>query len=567
MAATWLDAPASDDLAVDPEVLVSSLPPGDSLRKYIALHPGANGRHVLVAARDFVAGELVLAEVAVIALPLRSDKDGDDLSSLEAECHRVIFTGPFERVPGAALRVLHQIAPASDVYTVERDKVTRRQVLAAALLRASVRCLCQTDNPYAKPAPQRPVAKDVPSVKSSSAASASTGPVEPVTRISGYDALFVRSSLLRHSCDPTCAFRSSIEASISAPAIQVFALRPIRAGEELTLALVDASLPRDSRERLLCKRYGSSCECRRCARKTCSTQSHSFSVPDMRVDLGGVDDVASDDTIVLRCGVCSTGHLGPAAHQRRGTSEDAPPTSIVVMGCKGCGAFMERAAAAALLSRRNDALAGVSRACGLLQTVKAAPAPAAANVASNGLDAVRLLASAVAELSNVVFDHDAAAFHALHAAASLLYRIEEPPSRPRLAPESQAGRDPDARDLLPPEPLVPAVRSGESQAEALALDLSRRAAAAAELLVAGRVFPPTRLLAVCIDHALLAGGLALPDESSLWWERALPLARTFHGTSAPALVEAIDSFVRKPPRNRGEAALAERLRLHALMIC
>jgi hypothetical protein len=223
MAATWLDAPASDDLAVDPEVLVSSLPPGDSLRKYIALHPGANGRHVLVAARDFVAGELVLAEVAVIALPLRSDKDGDDLSSLEAECHRVIFTGPFERVPGAALRVLHQIAPASDVYTVERDKVTRRQVLAAALLRASVRCLCQTDNPYAKPAPQRPVATDVPSVQSSSAASASTGPVEPVTRISGYDALFVRSSLLRHSCDPTCAFRSSIEASISAPAIQVSA--------------------------------------------------------------------------------------------------------------------------------------------------------------------------------------------------------------------------------------------------------------------------------------------------------------------------------------------------------
>jgi hypothetical protein len=457
-------------------------------------------------------------------------------------------------------------------------------------------------------------------------------------------------------------------------------VRAIRAGEELTLALVDPSLPRAARREALEGRYGSVCRCRRCgdsiARGANALLLHPLVPPPgpvlpgrevlpPRADASGGStadddngdapadaplvalllDSLGDDTCALRCPSCAKGQLRltsshlPAAPLTASSSSpsSSPSSAPAALCCSDCGASVcvdstSSAAspgpltqAATLLHRRRMALHAVegvvaelqlkARRCSGLASQPLPPDAASTASSDQGVPqvsgglkvAVAGVSAAFEELSSVVLDHDAAAFHALHTAASLLYRLEEStgPAAGGSSADQRRGVEAGGTAVAtaappPPASTAAAVARGALLAASaaasgriatattttaaaaaedahtppseltpvasLALSLSSRAAVAAATLAAARVALPSRVLATLVDHALLVGGLGLPAESAEWWARALPLARMLHGSSAPALVEAFEAFTRKPPRNRGEAALAERLRLHALAI-
>ncbi|XP_072177068.1 histone-lysine N-methyltransferase SMYD3-like [Diadema setosum] len=70
--------------------------------------------------------------------------------------------------------------------------------------------------------------------------------------------IYLRSSLLNHSCDPNCV------AVFSGITLQVRAIRDLKEGEECTISYVDCLLPRVERHAELLERYHFTCHCPKC---------------------------------------------------------------------------------------------------------------------------------------------------------------------------------------------------------------------------------------------------------------------------------------------------------------
>ena len=564
----WLDERCGAELLAPAEVVPAHIPPGDSLHRNIVIRDGALGRPVLVAARNFKAGELILAEIAVAARPVDSARGAaEDLADTEESCRDVVFTGPFDATRGAALRLFNLLAPAAAVYGTAMaggtsTEPSRRQVIAAAFLRASLRCSCGSDNPYvAAAARPTPLVDGAPVAAASTDSPPAATPPAPLRPGMEYDAVFVRAPLLAHACDANCGLRSTFESGPHAPAVQIFALRDVRAGEALTLTRVDPSLEWPARQRLLKSRWGAECGCVRCA----SSADAAAASTDAS---GAVAVMLSDDTLALRCPACTVGRISIA---RAGGAAEAPAARATCSS--GCRIDVDTLPP--LLERRRVALEVVSAA--ITACVPSSPPAESAPMSP----AVEVLAESLAELHAAALDVDAAAWRLMYGAATALYRLEEQPRSlatgdatvvapadaelgvasavgepPRQAQKGQPSAPRAAGPLPPPAPL--------SRAAALAASLSARVTAAAAALADARVISPLRLLHALVDHALLTGGVGDAAESARAWARAAPLAVTFHGASAPGLAEAYAAFAAKPPRTRGEAALAERIRLHVL---
>eukprot|EP00434_Breviolum_minutum_P029169 symbB.v1.2.025803.t1/scaffold2528.1/size92917/4 len=73
-----------------------------------------------------------------------------------------------------------------------------------------------------------------------------------------------RIALMNHSCRPNC----EIDYDGNGTAI-VTALRQIRPKEELTISYIDETKPLGVRRRVLARRYGFKCFCRRCVHELC----------------------------------------------------------------------------------------------------------------------------------------------------------------------------------------------------------------------------------------------------------------------------------------------------------
>ena len=351
----WLAGPVADDAAASPEVIIDALPANDFLARSIVIErstePGGIVRRRVVARRNLAAGELVLAELSVASVvdsqwralcerPVRGADGASAGSDGDVWSNHIRLTGPFQAAPGAAVRVLRQMALG---FSVPDSALTRKELFASVFQRCALSCTCLAGNPYASK-----------SGGSNSVAAASAGAL--------HHALFSRACLLGHSCDANAGYRSTFDVHANAPAIHVFASRPIAAGEEITVSLCDPVADTLTRGRALRDRkYGETststetspaCACPRCS----ST---------------------ADDAVALRCQACAEGVWAPGA-----------------AACSRCGATCPAA---------ND-----------LYAVRAAALRA---VTEAGDDAASLTS-----LSAVLHDWDAGAFALLHASLPVLIK-------------------------------------------------------------------------------------------------------------------------------------------------
>jgi SET and MYND domain-containing protein len=124
------------------------------------------------------------------------------------------------------------------------------------------------------------------------------GITEPVELTDVGIALFDRISLLNHSCDPNAVVLFDGAAAI------VRALKPIAAGDEITISYVDRATDRFERQRQLASQYFFTCSCSRCTGPPrddlfeialrCSDSSCSGQVTRVSAD--------SSDGVCLQCG-------------------------------------------------------------------------------------------------------------------------------------------------------------------------------------------------------------------------------------------------------------------------
>jgi hypothetical protein len=181
--------------------------------------------------------------------------------------------------------------------------------------------------------------------------------------------------------------------------------------------------------------------------------------------------------------------------------------------CRLCGA--PPPPDVALYTRRAEALAAWTDALRQLQ-----PEGSSSATGDSAPD-VSNVTNALARLRSVLHDADAGVMGALHAALPLL-----------------AAADPTG---------------------AHAADVSNALAAAGD--AAAHWVPPHRRVDWHIEAALLAGAAGRPDTSAGHWAAAHKAGAPMLTASAPALLETFTAFAAKPPRNRREAALADKMRL------
>ena len=227
-------------------------------------------RTYLSAAREFATGELIMAELAVyyVVGAKESDWTLDKESDWLIESAKSLrFSRPFASRWSAAVRVAAQVERRGMVDRARSQDTpslapsSRAALLASALRRAGLRC------------------RSSKIVTRADATDNSVVVEEPYI-----DALFARCSLLTHSCTPNAAYRSTWDNVADAPAVHVYALRGIAAGERLTVAYCNLVQSRPERQVALISRYGFVCTCQRC-------------------------NEVVDDAVAVRCGMCNAGVL------------------------------------------------------------------------------------------------------------------------------------------------------------------------------------------------------------------------------------------------------------------
>lgn len=534
LPAAWLAALAADDLMMPAEVAVASVPPRDSLARNICVvtdptlsavddNAPQRGQHSglhLAAARAFAPGELVLAEVAVAFLPADAVPPtgldaGDGGATAPLIAPHVRFAGPFNARREAAIRVVAQLPPRrageSDPGAAA-GSATRGDLLASSFRARSLLVACGAGNPYTQArergrAPEGGTAATGSGGSGGGDAAAPTSPSGQLPPAAGspaappslarFHAVFTRSALLGHSCAPNTAY------------VSVFEPHPVAAP---ALQLY-ASRAVPAGERLTVALTDPVAA--RPERRARLLQRYGFLCDCPRCDDSASTEGGSsgDDAVAVRCVPC----LEKAASAAAATAAPASECGVWRPGsgaaCALCGAAPPPDVA--LYTRRAQALAEWADALRQLQPAEGGRDRSIPDGDDGGVS------TALACLRAVLHDADAGVMGALHAALPLL-----------AAADATGARAADAAAAL----------------------------AAAGDAAAGWV-PPHRRVDWHVEAALLAGAAERPDASARHWAAARDAGAPVLAASAPALLETFAAFAAKPPRNRREAALADKMRL------
>ena len=594
----WLAAPFASDVAAvpTPEVRIDRIPSGDALASKVKIaqaygkeldrHGVArqNDALYLTAAKDFAAGDLVLAELAVAFVPVdavrsgaldaRGDSDSADKASAGGNdstgyLTALRFAGPFDVRREAAVRVMAQLPTRVKSASRDNNEATpiaaeasqgritdgissRRELLHAAFSQRSILVSCGAGNPYlasreggkastdgrlhpSQTAHGSAATADDKGRVDNSAPEGSTGgapfPSAASSKLPSslprFLALYPRSCLMRHSCAPNCGYRSVFEPyPMACPGIQVFASRPISKGEVLTIALCDPIAARPERRARLLQRYGFVCQCSRC---------------------GPLEPVEDDDAVAIKCGVClSQSKAAAVGGSDVSSSTDVSRVGIVRPG-RGCACSvcfspppsdlhlytLRAEAIAAFHASMRDVASSVSESVGdlggaspeqlLSPALQSSSPPSTSAFPPSSPPSLDVIKGALSALRSILHDTDAAVLTALHAALPLLAGAADP--------------------------------SGACSAAEAALALCAAGDTAAAWV------PPHRRIDWQVEAGLLLGAAGQPEASGRAWKAAHDLAQPYLKSSAPQLLEAFSAFARKPPRNRAEAGFADKLRL------
>ncbi|KAF7422345.1 hypothetical protein PC9H_010501 [Pleurotus ostreatus] len=113
-------------------------------------------------------------------------------------------------------------------------------------------------------------------------------------------------ALINHSCDPNAVvvFPRSSGSVAQEPLMQVIAIKPIAADEEILTSYIDTTLPKSQRQQFLLETYSFTCKC-----NLCENEGKSDSV-DPRIAIwcpkacGGTSPLPVTDTDIVRCSKC-----------------------------------------------------------------------------------------------------------------------------------------------------------------------------------------------------------------------------------------------------------------------
>ncbi|KAL4260767.1 MUB1/samB family protein [Pleurotus pulmonarius] len=113
-------------------------------------------------------------------------------------------------------------------------------------------------------------------------------------------------ALINHSCDPNAVvvFPRSSESTAQEPLMQVIAIKPIAADEEILTSYIDTTLPKSQRQQSLLETYNFTCKC-----TLCKNEGLSDNV-DPRIAMwcpkacGGTSPLPVTDTDIVRCSKC-----------------------------------------------------------------------------------------------------------------------------------------------------------------------------------------------------------------------------------------------------------------------
>lgn len=550
LAEGWLAAPFAVDVEAlsPPEVVLTSIPPGDRLGENVKLRastcPSADDARLaqlkapsFVAARGFAVGELVMAELAVGFVPAEAVPHGTFSLKRVGEAAgdfrpppdflpELRFSGPFNARREAAVRLVAQLPSRSaEDATLAPAHGTRGDLLQAALAQRSLLVACGSGNPYTA-ARERGKAS-------------SSGPLHP-SQAHGGAPLAPASSASPTS--PTAGSDPGSPASSAAGAQPPTATTGAAAGAEPPRL---ATLPRYhaifTRASLLLHSCAPNCGYRSvfepipvaapglqvfAARAIASGEPLSVALtdpvaarPERQALLlqrygflcncprcGGAGPTVEDDAVAVWCGACGTNDVSLRGVVRPGGAAN----------CVSCGAA--RPSDMELYTARAEALVAFRRAMTPQATT------AGENPAGDGTPAQVVfpgVVEALEALQGVLADTDAGVMQALHAA-------------------------------------IPALRQADASG-ALAADAAAALAAAGD---AGCTWvPANKRMDWHVEAGLLLGAAGRPDASGLAWAAAAEIGRPLLAPTAPALLETFAAFAGKPPRNKGEAALADKIRL------
>ncbi len=164
--------------------------------------------------------------------------------------------------------------------------------------------------------------------------------------------MYLEAALFNHSCDPNCAVSSGVTP------LQIVTIREVQPGEELTIAYVEISQPRSSRQAKLSENYCFDCGCPRCASEgdelTQSADETSAAVGALpatvdsataaaqkRIDMKGTKSKGQRTKAELRARREERQRAALEAQQRRGASqqeahapEPTPEPALVLGRCE-----------------------------------------------------------------------------------------------------------------------------------------------------------------------------------------------------------------------------------------
>lgn len=515
---SWLSSAASADLAVKPEVKIPVEGTALAEKVVIAQESGEDGGAAapfLKAARPYKRGALILAELAIVF--------GSDALAVESDYR---FIGPFASPSGkpAALRALAQM-PAVKTALAASPDLSRGKIFDAAIKAHGFPCKVPTSwfSPAQPPADGK-AAKD-----------------DDGTEVKGR-AVFLRSSLLSHSCNPCAVATVLFDKNVPGPAIFVIATGPIAEGERITVSLLpDLAAPKALRHSLLAERFSykspspslasSPCSCDRCLPPFDDTEGV---VCEGKSEPGGV--------------VCSGAQR---RHTTTATNDEDASFQSVCSDCSLKGSSDAWEKRTSLLAALDQAIAHALR---IGSNNNASPASSAASpdallAAVENKDHIRTALAAI----HLAHPSDTAVLSRLHRLVHALVRpgvllgrvAEKQPAQP--APQQAV-----AADAVPAAPGLAASPDDLRDCVAVSQWVVDAAAALPYL-------DPFLLLEIVTDHALLCGMANDTERGVKAWSLAASLSSTFNPLSTP-LSEMYAAFAKKPPRDVKEASVAFRMK-------
>jgi hypothetical protein len=517
MSSDWLagsvlsDLPQGWESSVEVKMAVDGTALAEKLR--LAKDGGEASPSYLIAGKPYKRGELIAAELAIVfAKGTLFDGEGLPLEDCK-------FIGPFatEKGKAPALRACAQMPACKAIL---KDNPTRGKLFASALKGHGFPCKV----------PLAWLSASKPTTSEAEDRSASQG-----------RALFMRSSLLSHSCHPNAVATVLFDKNVPGPAIFVIATKPIAEGERITVSLLpDLAAPRKHRHTQLNERYSykespsspsSPCVCSRCS-------------------------AAFDDTEGVICEGTSEGGSACKGAQRRHKKDDAgndeDGSSSYQSSCSDCSHQGSKDA----WEKRESLLSALDHAIHQTMRVGSTESPSSTSpeallAAVENKDHIRAATAA----THLAHPSDTAVLSRLH---RLVHALVRPGVLLGKVVEKKGEDGGTSSGSSTPAPAPPGLAASPEDLKDCVTVSQWVVDAAASL----PYLDPFLLLEIVTDHALLCGMANDTERGTKAWAMAAELSSTFNPLGTP-LSEMYAAFARKPPRDVKEASVAYRMRAMA----